>query len=426
MYYRDRKVVITVTAEEPITDIPERTITLDYGKVRIPVGRSSSKVASVTPKEDNAFFDNPVMSRSHAELYADLRYLRVYIRDTRSSHGTLVNGVRIEPAVQHPLKDGDVVTFGVAIRTGADVIQPIRAKVGLKFLKFKVPGEKIRGTFMVPDDDSADEIEEATDLVGRAIGIMQRCGIGSSPVIDLTMESVPLPVTEPSPTDGAGREIDLETSKAFTQEVVNEGPAERTEQFREEVLEDEPPQVPETQTSSEDLPTETFGDSVITESLDEGDTELAFDVQSNFDAEAEIDPELGVIDEDGDSPVSGTTSDLLIDADATLVEMEGPGEPNLEESPSSPVEASRKRKADEISTDDTEDVEVPLLPYSELPPTSREAIVPILLDDESEYESRPAKRLQTTAGKVGFAALGGLVGGLAIFTTLVASGPTFS
>ena len=68
-------VVITLTAEDPVTEIPERTITLDYDTVRISVGRASSKVLSVTPKVDNAFFENPVMSRSHAELYADLKYL---------------------------------------------------------------------------------------------------------------------------------------------------------------------------------------------------------------------------------------------------------------------------------------------------------------------------------------------------------------
>lgn len=67
--------MITLTAQEPISDVLERTITLDYDRVKIPIGRSSSKVASVAPRPDNAFYENPVMSRSHAELYVDLRYL---------------------------------------------------------------------------------------------------------------------------------------------------------------------------------------------------------------------------------------------------------------------------------------------------------------------------------------------------------------
>lgn len=67
--------VITLKVEEPATDLPERRIVLNFDKVRLPIGRSSSKIAAVSPKEDNAFFENPVMSRVHAELFADLRYL---------------------------------------------------------------------------------------------------------------------------------------------------------------------------------------------------------------------------------------------------------------------------------------------------------------------------------------------------------------
>ena len=67
--------MVTLTAQEPASDVLERTITLDYDRVKMLIGRSSSKVASVAPRPDNAFYENPVMSRSHAELHADLRYL---------------------------------------------------------------------------------------------------------------------------------------------------------------------------------------------------------------------------------------------------------------------------------------------------------------------------------------------------------------
>lgn len=139
---------------------------------------------------------------------------------------------------------------------------------------------------------------------------------------------------------------------------------------------------------------------------------------------------------------SAASTSPVIDADATLLDLDdlqeanphepAPEDPNVEEhkpllesSPQGPEpeevrftpdEGSRKRKVDEMSTAEPE----------ALCPSPSEATSPLPFQDGQEALDRPVKRVQTVAGKLGMAALGGLVGGIAIFTTLVASGPTLS
>ncbi|CAI4215392.1 unnamed protein product [Parascedosporium putredinis] len=434
MYYRDRKVVITLTAQEPVSDVLERTITLDYDRVKMPIGRSSSRVASVAPRPDNAFYENPVMSRSHAELHADLRYLRLYVRDARSSHGTLVNDTRIEPAVQHPLRDGDILTFGVAIRHGTDVIAPVRAKIGLRFLQSNTRsiGERVQGTFTVPDDDSADE-EEATDLVSRAVGILHRCGVSgaNSGVVDLTDDSRPPPVLHP-----LSNGLSLSTGDfghGLSEEVV----AIVDSQTSEDSLEVEP----ETSEASEN---HTPVDGGLDPAID-GEVDDKVDDEVDDEADEEINDGLseavnGVVNEgypsaesldipeteessaveDHESFAASTSPGVVIDADATLLDLNdlqeadlhepvpedpsveehkplesSPQGPKTEEARSTPDDSSRKRKMDEISTAYTEAVHPSPPRFGESFTNTNEATSPLPLQDGQEALDRPVKRVQT-------------------------------
>lgn len=82
---------------------------------------------------------------------------------------------------------------------------------------------------------------------------------------------------------------------------------------------------------------------------------------------------------------------------------------------------SRKRKASEISMD-----EEPSAPSNKDKPAPIVNVLPASGVQTDPSEEREPKRLRRTVDIVGYTALGGLAGALAVFTTLVMSAPSFS
>lgn len=80
------------------------------------IGRQTN--AKTVPLFSNGFFDSKVLSRQHAELWAD-RAGRVWIRDVKSSNGTFLNGKRLsqENRESEPfeLRLGDILELGIDI-----------------------------------------------------------------------------------------------------------------------------------------------------------------------------------------------------------------------------------------------------------------------------------------------------------------------
>lgn len=80
------------------------------------IGRQTN--AKTLPKPDNGYFDSKVLSRQHAEIYADSQG-RIWIRDVKSSNGTFVNGERLsqENRESEPkeLKQADSLELGIDI-----------------------------------------------------------------------------------------------------------------------------------------------------------------------------------------------------------------------------------------------------------------------------------------------------------------------
>lgn len=80
------------------------------------IGRQTN--AKTAPTPTNGFFDSKVLSRQHAEIYAE-RAGRVFIRDVKSSNGTFVNGKRLSPenkeSEPHELREQDVLELGIDI-----------------------------------------------------------------------------------------------------------------------------------------------------------------------------------------------------------------------------------------------------------------------------------------------------------------------
>lgn len=67
---------------------------------RVVLGRGQSEA-------DKIAFDNPVVSRAHAEICYESGRFR--LRDLGSTNGTRVNGEPLEKMVDHPLKDNDAI-----------------------------------------------------------------------------------------------------------------------------------------------------------------------------------------------------------------------------------------------------------------------------------------------------------------------------
>jgi len=93
-----------------------KTINVPYYPDILRVGRQTN--AKTAPTPSNGFFDSKVLSRQHAEVYAE-RNGRIFIRDVKSSNGTFVNGKRLSPenkeSEPHELREQDVLELGIDI-----------------------------------------------------------------------------------------------------------------------------------------------------------------------------------------------------------------------------------------------------------------------------------------------------------------------
>ncbi|KAJ3407757.1 hypothetical protein HDU80_007976 [Chytriomyces hyalinus] len=73
--------------------------------------------AKTAPDSTNGIFDSKVLSRTHAEIWAEGN--EVFIRDVKSSNGTFINGFRLSEEGQasdpHPIHSGDFLDFGIDI-----------------------------------------------------------------------------------------------------------------------------------------------------------------------------------------------------------------------------------------------------------------------------------------------------------------------
>lgn len=102
---------------QPLTTTFERKhITVPYFPEVLRIGRQTN--AKTVPTAVNGYFDSKVLSRQHAEVWAD-RNGKIWIRDVKSSNGTFVNGVRLSPenrdSEPHELREHDTLELGIDI-----------------------------------------------------------------------------------------------------------------------------------------------------------------------------------------------------------------------------------------------------------------------------------------------------------------------
>lgn len=77
-------------------------------------------------------FNTKVMSRLHAEIWAD-NGDRIFIKDTKSVGGTFINGTRLSPSseesVPFELHNGDILQFGNNTGAEGDMYKCVKLKV---------------------------------------------------------------------------------------------------------------------------------------------------------------------------------------------------------------------------------------------------------------------------------------------------------
>lgn len=97
--------------------------TFDKKQIHVPffpdmlkIGRQTN--AKTVPTAMNGFFDSKVLSRSHAEIWAD-KNGKIWIRDVKSSNGTFVNGNRLSQENResdpHEIRENDTLELGIDI-----------------------------------------------------------------------------------------------------------------------------------------------------------------------------------------------------------------------------------------------------------------------------------------------------------------------
>src|ERR1700709_2973534 len=93
-----------------------KTISVPYYPDSLRIGRQTN--AKTVPTPANGFFDSKVLSRQHAEIWAD-RNGKIWIRDVKSSNGTFVNGARLSAenrdSEPHELQTQDHLELGIDI-----------------------------------------------------------------------------------------------------------------------------------------------------------------------------------------------------------------------------------------------------------------------------------------------------------------------
>ena len=93
-----------------------KTISVPFYPDTLRIGRQTN--AKTVPTPINGFFDSKVLSRQHAEVWAD-RNGKIWIRDIKSSNGTFVNGTRLSQenreSEPHELQTQDHLELGIDI-----------------------------------------------------------------------------------------------------------------------------------------------------------------------------------------------------------------------------------------------------------------------------------------------------------------------
>lgn len=133
-------------------------------------GRSVDHASAPLP--DNAFFQNSILSRSHAKL--SFAFGQVWIQDLGSSNGTFLNGVKLEPHQESQLLcEDDILDFGHDIESDdegdflEDEYKKVSCTVSIQFLSDPTDQDNISSAEILKNTPSISirELKGPADLV---------------------------------------------------------------------------------------------------------------------------------------------------------------------------------------------------------------------------------------------------------------------
>ena len=146
----------------PMTGTFERKqIVVPFFPEVLRIGRQTN--AKTLPTTVNGYFDSKVLSRQHAEVWAE-RNGKIWIRDVKSSNGTFVNGNRLSPenrdSEPHELREQDTLELGIDI-VSEDQKSIVHHKVSAKV--------ELAGIYPNPPSLLEMELSHNTPNAGNAI-----------------------------------------------------------------------------------------------------------------------------------------------------------------------------------------------------------------------------------------------------------------
>lgn len=123
-FKRSQFAVVLVLA--PLNNTFERKcLIVPFAPDALKLGRQTTARTAAAP--DNGFFDSRVLSRQHAQVWAERETGKVWLRDCRSSNGTYINNRRLSPenteSEPFELQRNDELDLGIDIVSNDDAKQ---------------------------------------------------------------------------------------------------------------------------------------------------------------------------------------------------------------------------------------------------------------------------------------------------------------
>ncbi|KAF1982669.1 hypothetical protein K402DRAFT_424413 [Aulographum hederae CBS 113979] len=167
------------------TDLERALNVSEYSPIQI--GRASKTQSKhLSPSVDNAWIDNPVISRSHAEITSTGS--SVFICDKGSMHGTLLDGVPLQKNKKELVEDTAVVTFGTTVVRGNETFYAPKYQVRIRAPHLENVGRtyadqhsgSISGDEIEEDEEASSDMESVTEYPFSNIpAVMSRARPGS-------------------------------------------------------------------------------------------------------------------------------------------------------------------------------------------------------------------------------------------------------
>ncbi|CAG8449779.1 15489_t:CDS:2 [Acaulospora morrowiae] len=155
----------------------------------IKVGRVSGSRNQKEAKAENGVFNCDVMSREHAMLKESNG--KIMIKDTKSTHGTFVNSVRLgdgsKDSEWKELKHGDVITFGHSVKRNQNLYKHLSAYVYYPKEKKELPPIPISPNGAQSSEFSNDLTKIVTNKLEKKEGQVSEC-IANDPSTDVSKE----------------------------------------------------------------------------------------------------------------------------------------------------------------------------------------------------------------------------------------------